>query len=222
MITGEAKPLAEILGMIEGRERVLVLGCRGCVTVSNLGGEKEAGLLASALRIARKKTGRPAAVEDATVERQCDPEYVAGLAGRVAAYDAVVSLACGVGPQFVAQQFPGLPVFPGINTTFLGGALGHGVWSERCQGCGNCLIHHFGGLCPIARCAKSLMNGPCGGSSGGKCEIGPEVDCVWQLIVERMEALGRLAELGRVFPVKNWLSARDGGPRRRVREDLQS
>ncbi|MFH2127839.1 MAG: methylenetetrahydrofolate reductase C-terminal domain-containing protein, partial [Pseudomonadota bacterium] len=161
MIVGDSKPLEEILSMIEGRDKVLVLGCRGCVTVCNVGGEKEVGILASALRIARKKAGLPPTVEEMTLERQCDPEYVEELADVAEKYDAIVSIACGVGPQFVAERFRDVAVFPGINTTFIGGALEHGVWSERCQSCGNCLVHNFGGLCPIARCSKSLMNGPC-------------------------------------------------------------
>ncbi|MFH2125732.1 MAG: methylenetetrahydrofolate reductase C-terminal domain-containing protein, partial [Pseudomonadota bacterium] len=95
------------------------------------------------------------------------------------------------------------------------------VWAERCQSCGNCLVHNFGGLCPIARCSKSLMNGPCGGSASGNCEISPEVPCVWDQIVQKMTAMGRLQELEKVWPNKNWLTARDGGPRKRVREDLK-
>lgn len=221
MIVGDAKPLEEILRMIEGRPKVLVLGCRGCVTVCNVGGEKEVGVLATALRIARKKRGLAPTVDEKTLERQCDPEYIEELADVAEGYDAIISIACGVGPQFVSERYPKAPVFPGINTTFIGGALAHGMWSERCQSCGDCLVHHFGGLCPIARCSKSLMNGPCGGSAGGKCEIGPEVDCVWHLIVEKMERMGRAEELERVWPVKNWITARDGGPRRRIREDLK-
>jgi len=221
MIVGDSKPLEEILSMIEGRDKVLVLGCRGCVTVCNVGGEKEVGILASALRIARKKAGLPPTVEEMTLERQCDPEYVEELADVAEKYDAIVSIACGVGPQFVAERFRDVAVFPGINTTFIGGALEHGVWAERCQSCGNCLVHNFGGLCPIARCSKSLMNGPCGGSASGNCEISPEVPCVWDQIVQKMTAMGRLQELEEVWPNKNWLTARDGGPRKRVREDLK-
>lgn len=221
MIVGDSKPLEEILSMIEGRDKVLVLGCRGCVTVCNVGGEKEVGILASALRIARKKAGLPPTVEEMTLERQCDPEYVEELADVAEKYDAIVSIACGVGPQFVAERFRDVAVFPGINTTFIGGALEHGVWAERCQSCGNCLVHNFGGLCPIARCSKSLMNGPCGGSASGNCEISPEVPCVWDQIVQKMTAMGRLQELEKVWPNKNWLTARDGGPRKRVREDLK-
>jgi len=222
MVIGDSKPLEEILEMIEGRDKVLVLGCRGCVTVCNVGGEKEVGVLASALRIARKKAGQPPDIEEMTIERQCDPEYIEELAEVAKGYDAIVSIACGVGPQYVSERYPKVPVFPGVNTTFIGGALEHGVWAERCQSCGNCIVHHFGGLCPIARCAKSLMNGPCGGSAGGKCEISQDVDCIWHLIYERMEQMGRLSELDRVWPVKSWNNARDGGPRTRIREDLKT
>lgn len=221
MIVGDTKPLEEILEMIEGCQKVLVLGCRGCVTVCNVGGEKEVGILATALRIARKTNGDPGVIEEATLERQCDPEYLEELADTAEDYDAIVSIACGVGPQFMSERYPKVKIFPGVNTTFIGGALEHGIWAERCQSCGNCLVHHFGGLCPIARCSKSLMNGPCGGSAEGKCEISKDVDCVWHLIVEKMSAMGRLDELNTVWPVKNWLTSRDGGPRTRIREDLK-
>ncbi|KIX11868.1 methylenetetrahydrofolate reductase C-terminal domain-containing protein [Dethiosulfatarculus sandiegensis] len=221
MIIGDSKPLEEILEMIRDKPKVLVVGCRGCVTVCNVGGEKEVGILASSLRIARKKAGEQETVDEFTLERQCDPEYLEELEGKAGEYDALVSIACGVGPQFLSERFPNIPIFPGINTTFIGGALEHGVWTERCQSCGNCIVHHFGGLCPIARCSKSLMNGPCGGSANGKCEIAQDVDCIWHLIVEKMEAMGRLEELERVWPVKSWLTSRDGGPRTRIREDLK-
>jgi len=221
MIIGDSKPLEEILAMVKDHKKLLVLGCRGCVTVCNVGGEKEVGILATSLRIAVKKEGWDLVVDEMTLERQCDPEYIEELDEALEGYDAVVSIACGVGPQFVSERFPAVAVYPGINTTFIGGAVEHGEWRERCQSCGNCLVHNFGGLCPIARCSKSLMNGPCGGSAQGKCEIDPDVDCVWHLIVDKMAAMGRLEELGEVWPTKNWLTSRDGGPRKRVREDLK-
>jgi hypothetical protein len=79
-----------------------------------------------------------------------------------------------------------------------------------------------GGICPIARCSKSLLNGPCGGSSGGKCEIDPEVDCGWQLIYDRLSALGKLENMSRVLPTRDWSTSRDGGPRRRVVQELRT
>lgn len=220
MIVADRKPLEEILEMIRDKEKVLLLGCKGCVTVCNVGGAKEVGILASILRIARKKEGRPFEITERTLERQCDPEYVAEVKDIVDQYDAVISMACGVGPQFLSEAYPERSVYPAVNTTFFGGATAHGVWSERCAGCGTCVIHYFDGMCPIARCSKSLLHGPCGGSSQGKCEISKEVDCIWDKIVRKKMEQGRMEDLLAVKPAKDWRTARDGGPRRSVREEL--
>ena len=136
--------------------------------------------------------------------------------------EAVLSIACGVGVQTLARHFSKTPVFPGVNTTFMGETMAHGVWEERCQACGNCILEKTGGICPIARCAKQLFNGPCGGSSKGKCEIKRETDCAWQLIYDRLKALGQLHRLEEIIPAKRWgVESRDSGPRRIVREDLK-
>jgi ferredoxin len=220
MIIADRKPLEEILEMVKDCRKVLVLGCKGCVTVCNVGGTKEVGILASILKIARQKEGRPLQVDEKTLERQCDPEYVSQVKDLVDKYDAVISMACGVGPQFLSEAYPSQKFFPAVNTTSFGGATGHGVWSERCAGCGTCIIHHFDGMCPIARCSKSLMHGPCGGSARGKCEISKEVDCIWDMIVKKKMEQGRLEDLIRAKPSKDWRTARDGGPRKSVREEL--
>ena len=221
MIVAERKPVEEILEMVKDYRKILVVGCKGCVTVCNAGGRKEVGILASILRLAREKDGNPLEVDEMTLERQCDPEYIEQLDGKAGRYEAVLSMACSVGPQFISARFPEIPVYPSLNTSFMGGALEHGVWAEFCQACGDCRIHKFGGLCPIARCSKSLFNGPCGGSAGGKCEISKDVDCVWHLIVEKQMKQGRLDELTTLRPVKDWSTSRDGGPRKIVREDLK-
>ncbi len=220
MIIADRKPLRELLEMVKDCNKLLILGCKGCVTVCNVGGTKEVGVLASILKIARKKEGRPLQVDEKTIERQCDPEYIAQVKDLVGQYDAVISMACGVGPQFLSEAYPDQRFFPAVNTTSFGGALQHGIWAERCAGCGTCLIHHFDGLCPIARCSKSLLHGPCGGSAGGKCEISKEVDCIWDMIVKKKMEKGRLEDLTKMKPNKDWRTARDGGPRKSVREDL--
>jgi ferredoxin len=226
VIVGDLKPIEAIERSIAGCRRVLIVGCRGCVTVCSTGGEKEVAVLASQLRIAAQARGEEREIGEATVERQCDFEYVEPLLPRIEEVDVVLSLACGAGAQHVAEAAAGLKrpvqVVPGINTTFLGAALEQGVWAERCQGCGDCVLEITGGICPIARCSKSLLNGPCGGSSGGKCEINPEVDCGWQLIYDRLSALGKLENLSRVLPARDWSASRDGGPRRRVVEELKT
>jgi len=226
VIVGDLKPVKEIEASIRGRSRVLILGCRGCVTVCNTGGEKEVAVLASQLRIASRARREHREILDATIERQCDFEYIEPILLQIEDVDVVVSLACGAGVQQVAEAAAGLQrpvqVVPGINTTFLGAALEQGVWAERCQGCGDCVLEITGGICPIARCSKSLLNGPCGGSSDGKCEIDPEVDCGWQLIYDRLSALGKLENMSRVLPIRNWSTSRDGGPRKRVVEELRT
>jgi len=220
MIVAQPKPIKEILEMVKDKKKLLVVGCKGCVTVCNVGGAKEVGILAASLRIARKRSGQEIQVDEHTLERQCDPEYVDELKDIIGDYDAVISIACGVGPQFLSERYPSTRIFPGVNTQFMGGAVEHGVWSERCAGCGTCVVHYFGGLCPIARCSKSLLNGPCGGSSHGKCEISKDVECIWDTIVRKMTEQGRLNELMEFRPPKSWTTARDGGPRKMIREEL--
>ncbi|HWJ03455.1 MAG TPA: methylenetetrahydrofolate reductase C-terminal domain-containing protein [Verrucomicrobiae bacterium] len=220
MIVAEPKPLEEILQSIEGMSKILVVGCGGCVSVCLAGGEKETGILASTLRMKRQLEGNPLETVEETLTRQCDPEYVKELAQKLEGIDCVLSLACGVGVQFIAEQFPGVWVVPALNTKLAGATVEHGVWEERCGLCGECVLSQTGGVCPVIRCAKSLLNGPCGGSQGGKCEIKPNA-CAWQLIFDRMSSLGRLDRLMDVADAKDWSKSRDGGPRQVVREDVK-
>ncbi len=220
MITAERKPLEEITTFVKPHGRILLVGCNECVTVCAAGGRKEVGLLASALQLKFMKEGQTLDIKEMTLERQCDPEYVEELAPFIDQADAVLSMACGCGVQEVARRFKNLPVYPALNTKFMGASERQGVWAERCQGCGDCLLGLTGGICPIARCAKRLLNGPCGGSTGGKCEISPEVDCVWQLIWDRLKALGMESRYEDIMPAKDWQTSRGGGPRKIIREDL--
>jgi hypothetical protein len=222
VITVEQKRLEEILEMTKGHGRLLVLGCETCAAMSLSGGKKQAEELASAIRIARKQSQEEGEVFVDAVARQCEPEFVDLVEKEVEQSRAVLSLACGAGVQLLAERFPNKVIIPGCNTTFLGVTEKLGVWSERCAGCGNCILDKTGGLCPIARCAKQLLNGPCGGSTNGKCEISRDVDCVWQLIIDRLTRLDRLEILEEIFPVKDWSPAGHGGPRKMVREDLAS
>jgi len=222
MIVAEQKALEQIRDMISRYHRVLVVGCGTCVTVCFAGGEKEVGILASTLRMADKVDGAEREIDEATILRQCEWEYIEALKEKAPSYDAILSLGCGVGVQTIAEAFPNMPVLPGLNTTFMGLPVEPGVWAERCAGCGNCVLDQFGGICPIARCSKSLLNGPCGGSSNGKCEIDSSVDCGWQLIYDRLKARGELWRLEEIAEPKDWRTGRDGGPRKIVRPDLRS
>lgn len=220
MIVAERKPLAEIVEMTRDFKRVLVLGCKGCVTVCSAGGEREVEILASLLRMGRNKEGSPVEVIEGALTRQCDREYIDSMKQWDGQYDAVLSMACGVGVNFIANLRPDTMVLPAVNTSFFGGSAEQGVWSEQCAGCGNCVLHLTGGLCPVARCAKSLMNGPCGGSQGGRCEINKDVDCIWQLIHDKLTRVDRMEQMRQVAPIRDWRSAGHGGPRKTVRDDL--
>jgi hypothetical protein len=160
-------------------------------------------------------------ITHATVQRQCEWEYLDEVAEQVKDVDVVVSLGCGIGVQAIAEHFPNTWVVPGLNTSFLGLPTEHGVWDERCAACGDCVLGLTGGICPIARCSKTLLNGPCGGSEDGHCELDPEIPCAWQLIYDRLESKGKLEVLMELQPPKNWSESRDGGPRKIIREDLK-
>ena len=220
MIVAERKPLAELVEMIKDFDRVLLLACKGCVTVCSTGGEREAEILAPLLRMGCKKQGKEVEIVEGSLVRQCDREYIDAIDQWEGQYDAIMSMACGVGVNFIANLRPMARVFPAVNTTFFGGSADQGIWTEQCAGCGNCVLHLTGGLCPIARCAKSLFNGPCGGSQGGRCEIHQDVPCIWAAIHDRLERLGCKDTLLQVAPIRDWTTAGHGGPRKIVRDDL--
>jgi len=221
MIVADKKPIEEIIEQVKDCQKLLILGCNECVTVCEAGGKKEVGVLASALRMYFLNEGQEVKIDEITLERQCDHEYLEEIRNVADQYDAIVSLACGVGVQFMAEKYHSQRIYPGVNTCFLGATEQRGLWTERCQACGSCLLAYTGGICPVSRCAKRLLNGPCGGSTNGKCEINPELECAWQLIIDRLKALGRLEDYEKLMEIKDWSTDRAGGPRKVVREDVQ-
>jgi hypothetical protein len=222
MIKAEQKPIEEILDFLEPYKRILLVGCSACVAVCHAGGEKEVGILAAALRMARKKAGQKLEILEDCLARQCEPEFVDSLEKKVEDVEAILSIACGVGIQTVAGRFSDIPVYPGVNTRFMGQTREPGVWVENCQACGNCVLHLTGGICPVARCAKQLLNGPCGGAHGGNCEVHKDIPCAWQQIYERLKAIGQIERMAQFLPAKRWgRESRDAGPRTIVREDLK-
>jgi ferredoxin len=216
MIVAEQKPIEEIKASLENHKKVLVLGCGTCVTVCLAGGEREVSTLASMLRLGGNEN-----IEENTIERQCDAEFFDDIREQVVSCDAILSMACGVGVQMVARLFPDKPVLPALNTKFMGTNDGAGKWSENCLACGDCKLGVFGGVCPVTRCSKSLLNGPCGGSSDGMCEVDPkDTECGWQLIYDRLKQLGQLNALDDIAEPRDWSTTHSGGPRKLSREDV--
>ena len=215
MIVAEQKPVDEIKGFLDGTKKVLVLGCGTCVTVCLAGGEREVAALSSLLRI----TGLD--IAENTIERQCDAEFYETVKESIEQADVVLSMACGVGVQMLGRMFPDKPVYPALNTKFMGTNDGAGRWSENCLACGDCKLGKFGGVCPVTRCSKSLLNGPCGGSSEGKCEVDPDtIECGWQLIHDRLKEIGQLDTLTQNAAANDWANTHAGGPRQLSREDI--
>jgi ferredoxin len=204
MIVAERKSLDQIEAMIEGFEKVLIAGCGTCVAVCMSGGEKQVELLAAELRMKGKLAGKNRRIDEITVTRQCDKEYLDQLARYVDQYDAVISTACGAGVQFLAERYDNKIVLPALNTRFIGVAEGPGSWSQRCMACAECILDQTGGICPMTLCAKNLLNGPCGGTNHGKCEVDSQKDCAWTLIYRRLEKLGRLDLMTKIQPPKNY------------------
>ena len=216
MIVADQKPIEEIKEYLSGHKNILVLGCGTCVAVCLAGGEREASTLAALLRIA----GFPS-IQDRTIERQCDSEFFEDVTEYVKSCDAILSMACGVGVQKTAQIYSDKPVYPGLNTKFMGTNDGAGLWSENCLACGDCKLGVYGGVCPVTRCSRSLLNGPCGGSVDGMCEVDTtDIECGWQLIYDRLKTLGRLEVLAVNAQPRDWSQTHDGGPRKLSREDI--
>jgi len=223
LIVAEQKNIDEIIRSVESFDRIAVAGCGVCVTVCMSGGEKEALNIADLLKLALKDksgTDQEVCITAATPFRQCDMEFLDNNEIDFENADCILSMACGAGVQFMAEKFPDKVVVPGLNTTFIGVNRDLGYWTEMCQGCGNCVLEKTGCICPVARCSKSHFNGPCGGSSNGKCEIDEQVECGWQLIYERMKRIGCLEKLTELEDVRDWSTSRDGGPRVMRRNDV--
>lgn len=204
MIVAKRKPFEEIKEMLKPYKKVLNVGCGTCVSVCLAGGEKEVAVLNSEIEMARKLDDNPIRIEGHTVERQCDREYLAELDDKVKDYDALMSMACGVGIQFLAERFPEIPVFPGVDTTGLAVNQAVGWYEERCKSCGRCVLAYTGGICPVTMCAKGLYNGPCGGTNKGKCEVSQDQPCAWYQIHERLAKQGRLDLILQFKPPVEW------------------
>ncbi|MDP8255105.1 MAG: methylenetetrahydrofolate reductase C-terminal domain-containing protein [Candidatus Alcyoniella australis] len=203
MIVAQRKSLERIEQMLEGCEQILVVGCGTCVAVCMAGGEKEVQLLAEQLRMRGKLGGLRRTIDEITLTRQCDHEYLDQLAPHVHNYDALLSMACGAGVQLLAEHFEGRLVLPALDTRFIGASDAEGQWSQRCSACCECILDLTGGICPHTLCPKGQLNGPCGGADHGRCEVDPENECAWALIYRRLELLGRLDQIRTIQPPKD-------------------
>lgn len=204
MVIATLKDLEEIKEMIKGYKKILNVGCAGCTAVCNAGGQREVDILCDKLRKAFKENNLNIEVNGYTVERQCEVDFIAELDDMVNNYDAVISMACGAGVQFVAERFKETPVYPTLNTSFVGVNRDIGWFEEKCRFCRDCQLAYTGGICPVTRCAKGLFNGPCGGTNNGKCEVDKDIPCAWNDIYERLKLQNRLDNIMKIKAPMKW------------------
>lgn len=219
MIVAERKPLDEIKEMIKGYRKILNVGCGGCTSICFTGGQREVNQLNESLKPALEQEGITLQLDGFTIERQCNADFYLELDEMMNHYDAFLSMACGAGVQFLADRYPQKPVFPALNTIFVGVDRDLGWFEENCRTCRECIIGDTAGICPITRCAKSLFNGPCGGTSrDGKCEVSKDTPCAWYEIFKRLKDQNRLENILRIRPAREWRNQTRGTM---VHEDYQ-
>jgi len=215
----EQKPLEEVMQYLDKHDSIYLIGCGSCATICHTGGKSEVLEMRDKLEAAGKKvTGWmviPTACDELT------GEALRQNAKAIEAADGILVMSCAFGVQTVSL-YANKPVYPALNTLFIGKEERPGYFTEVCMQCGNCVLAKTAGICPLVRCAKSLLNGPCGGSVGGKCEISPDISCAWQMIYDRLAAMGRLDELEEIEPVKDWNTSLSGGPRKTTIEAAEA
>lgn len=183
-----------------GAKSVFVMGCGECATVAHTGGEPEVIQMKAMLEQAGYEVAGWAvgAVTCHLGGTKLDMRKHAEELDRA---DAVLVLSCGAGVQTVADSVK-KPVFPGLESLFLGSVVRHGVYEERCRTCGDCVLDKTAGICPVTSCPKGLLNGPCGGMWDGKCEVLRDRECTHVRIRQRLAEQGRGKKL--VQPPKDY------------------
>ena len=188
MIITEKKPIEEIKESLKDSKKVFILGCGTCATLSQTGGEEQVKEMAQLLR---DKEIVGTTVAETPCDKRTLKRDLRTLSASLSAADTVLVLSCGVGVQTLAELTEKIAI-PGLNTKFIGMTEHIGAFYQRCLACGDCILDETGGICPISRCPKGLLNGPCAGHMDGKCEVDREKDCVWVLIYKRMKDMGQL------------------------------
>ncbi len=194
MIATKAKDFDELLKSLAEAQRIYIVGCGDCATVLQTGGEYEVAEMKKRLEEAGK-TVTGTVVPDVTCQVLDIKRLLRGDKEAIESADVILVMACGCGIQAVAEALDNKPVAAALDTIFAADKFRAGEFYEWCSCCGECIVDEYGGVCPVTRCPKGQLNGPCGGADKGKCEVDPEKDCVWTLIYKRMEKVGGKQEI---------------------------
>jgi len=197
MLVVQLKPEEEILPRISGK-RIFVFECIGCQEVYFPREEVEEFIEG----LKNEITGR--AVLDYLCNRDFVREYIKAYSNEIKEAEAILVFSCGAGAQIVSSLLEDKVVYTDCDTLYLSGFQGLTIQEFDCKQCGQCYLNYTGGICPLVNCAKGLLNGPCGGSKDGKCEVNPEADCAWELIYKRLKRLGKLDLLKETLPPRDY------------------
>jgi len=187
MIITKQKELKELLKNLEGENKIFIVGCGECSTTCRTGGEKEVQQMKELLE-KNGKTVTGWVVPDAPCIAAKVKVALAKNKKAIREADSIVSFACGLGIQSIKENDrEGKFVHTGCDTLFMGAIDKDGTFQERCSACGECVLEETGGICAITRCPKGLLDGPCGGTDKGKCEVDKDRDCAWTLIYKALK-----------------------------------
>lgn len=203
MIISTQKDISKIIGLLEGHKSVFLVGCSECAALCGTGDEAALQRMKEELEKAGKKvTGMIVAktgcqVLGTKVELKRLKEAVEDA-------EVYIAMSCGAGAQTLVELFRDKPVYTANDSLFLGNMTRFRHFDERCSLCGECIINHTGGICPVTTCPKGILNGPCGGVKDGKCEVSQEIDCCWVRIYERLKAIGQEDKMKKIHKPKNY------------------
>jgi ferredoxin len=209
MIITRQKPIQEISELLAKHKRLFYVGCGQCSSQCQTGGEWEIEELSRLMEEEGHSTAGSTVVY-APCHELDTKRHFRKHKEQLAKADAVVVMSCGAGVQ-AAVEATDLPVYASNNSLFLGNSQKHMNFEEKCSTCGECILDWTGGICPVTRCPKGLLNGPCGGTNHGMCEVDEDKPCIWVQIYERLDKLDELDKYREIRPPKNYAAIKRPG-----------
>jgi len=204
MIITEQKPIADIIDRLKGITRIFIIGCGECATACKTGGEQEVLVVKQQLEKKGKSVVGTCIPSAPCIAAKLKTELAKNMQALRQA-EAILVLACGLGVQSVQDNDRiGLTILPGCNTLFGAVMDAQGNFYEKCSMCAECVLDLTGGICPVTLCPKGLLNGPCGGTSHGKCEVDKDKDCAWVLIYNELDKKHKLDNIRKIREPKDF------------------
>ena len=195
------KPFDEIKGQLAKLDRPFIIGCGTCTTMTKTGGIDQVLEMKDQLQELGKRISGWTVIPTACDEMTEAAMKENGLALQNAG--CILAMTCALGVHRMSLYID-RPVIPALDTLFIGVEDTPGYFREVCAQCGQCVLGETAGICPVTLCHKGLVNGPCGGTNNGKCEVDKEKDCAWTLIYERLKEQGRLDLMRKYQPPRNF------------------